>query len=131
MSIIQCFNIIVCIRKTGFKRNDIIDIFIDELDKDRKDVFLPREDFEIGLVSTAILFFFAGFDTTSTTLSVVVFGLIHHPEVQEKLRQEIEEVIGDSEKITGDHLKDLKYTENVINECMRKYFQFSKQARPE
>ena len=131
MSIIQYFKIIVCIRKTGFKRNDIIDIFIDELDKDRKDVFLPREDFEIGLVSTAILFFFAGFDTTSTTLSVVVFGLIHHPEVQEKLRQEIEEVIGDSEKITGDHLKDLKYTENVINECMRKYFQFSKQAPPE
>ena len=131
MSIIQSFIIIVCIRKTGFKRNDIIDIFIDELDKDRKDVFLPREDFEIGLVSTAILFFFAGFDTTSTTLSVVVFGLIHHPEVQEKLRQEIEEVIGDSEKITGDHLKDLKYTENVINECMRKYFQFSKQAPTE
>ena len=113
-----------CIRKTGFKRNDIIDIFIDELDKDRQDIFLPREDFEIGLVSTAILFFFAGFDTTSTTLSVVVFGLVHHPEVQEKLRQEIEEVIGDSEKITGDHLKDLKYTENVINECMRRYFQF-------
>ena len=83
---------------------------------------MPQEDFEIGLVSTAILFFFAGFDTTSTTLSVVVFGLIHHPDVQEKLRQEIEDVIGDSEKITDDHLRDLKYTENVINESMRKYF---------
>ena len=92
------------------------------MDKDRTDIFLPKEDFEIGLVSTAILFFFAGFDTTSTTLSVVVFGLIHHPEVQEKLRQEIEDVIGDSEEITGDHLKDLKYSENVINEALRRYF---------
>ena len=52
----------------------------------------------------------------------MVFGLIHHPDVQEKLRQEIEDVIGDEEKITGEHLKDLKYTENVINESMRKYF---------
>ena len=74
-------------------------------------------------MSTAILFFFAGFDTTSTTLGVVVFGLIHHPEVQEKLRQEIEDVIGDDEKITAEHLRDLKYTENVINESMRRYFQ--------
>ena len=115
-------------RATGKKRNDIIDIFIEELDKDHKDLFLPREDFEIGLVSTAILFFFAGFDTTSTTLSIVVFGLIHHPDVQEKLRQEIEDVIGDEEKITGDHLRDLKYTENVINESMRRYFQIGKQA---
>jgi len=114
-------------RATGVKRNDIIDIFIEELDKDHKDLFLPKEDFEIGLVSTAILFFFAGFDTTSTTLSIVVFGLIHHPDVQDKLRQEIEDVIGDEEKITGEHLRDLKYTENVINESMRRYFQVAVQ----
>ena len=87
-------------------------------------MFIPKEDFELGILGTAILFFFAGFDTTSTTLSAVVFGLVHNMEVQEKLRQEIENVIGDSDKITGDHLKDLKYTENVINECMRKYFSF-------
>ena len=117
------FSFCIRCRATGIRRNDIIDIFIEELDKDRQDLFLPKEDFEIGLVSTAILFFFAGFDTTSTTLSLVVFGLIHHPDVQEKLRQEIEDVIGDEEKITGEHLKDLKYTENVINESMRKYFQ--------
>ena len=114
---------VLCTRATGVKRNDIIDIFIEELDKEHKDLFLPKEDFEIGLVATAILFFFAGFDTTSTTLGVVVFGLIHHPEVQEKLRQEIEDVIGDDEKITAEHLRDLKYTENVINESMRRYFQ--------
>ena len=117
------YSVYVLYRATGVKRNDIIDIFIEELDKEHKDLFLPKEDFEIGLVSTAILFFFAGFDTTSTTLGVVVFGLIHHPEVQEKLRQEIEDVIGDDEKITAEHLRDLKYTENVINESMRRYFQ--------
>ena len=113
-------------RETGAKRNDIIDIFIDELDKEREDCFLPKSDLELGLVATAILFFFAGFDTTSTTLAVTVFGLVHHPEVQDNLRKEIEDVIGDSEEITADHLKDLKYTDNVINESLRAYFKFRK-----
>ena len=111
-------------RETGAKRNDIIDIFIDELDKEREDCFLSQSDLELAFLSTAILFFFAGFDTTSTTLSMVVFGLVHHPEIQDNLRREIEDVIGDSEEITSDHLKDLKYTENIINESLRFYFRF-------
>ena len=66
----------------------------------------------MGFVATAILFFFAGFDTTSSTLSVVMHGLMYHPEVQDNVRREIEEVIGDDE-LTAEHLKDLKYMETV------------------
>ena len=68
-----------------------------------------------------MLFFFAGFDTTSNTLSVVMHALMYHPEVQDNVRREIEEVIGDDE-LTAEHLKDLKYMENVIHESMRQYF---------
>jgi len=114
-------------RKTGIKRNDIIDIFIEELDKNREDNFLSKADFELGIVSTAIIFFFAGFDTTATTLSLVVYALMNYPDTQEKLRQEIEDVIGADEKITADHLKELKYMENVLNEAMRYYFTFGLQ----
>ena len=71
------------------------------------------------------IFFFAGMDTTSTTLSAIVHAITHHPEVQEKLREEIEEVIGDDD-VTAEHLKDLKYMENVIHESMRKYFTIGK-----
>ena len=80
----------------------------------------------MGFVSTAILFFFAGFDTTSTTLSIVVHALMHHQEVQEKLRAEIEEVLGDDEEVTADHLKEMKIIDVVIHESMRRYFQFGK-----
>merc|ERR1719468_543521 len=38
-------------------------------------------------------------------------------------RKEIEDIIGD-EEINADHLKEMKYTENVIHEAMRKYFRF-------
>ena len=113
-------------RETGARRNDMIDIFIDELDKEREDCFLPGNDLELGIIATAILFFFAGFDTTSTTLGLTVFGLVHHPEVQDNLRKEIEDVIGDSEEVTADHLRELKYTENVINESMRHYMKLRK-----
>ena len=113
-------------RETGAKRNDIIDIFLDELDKDQKQDTFTKEELELGFVSTAILFFFAGFDTTSTTLSIVVHALMHHQEVQEKLRAEIEEVLGDDEEVTADHLKEMKIIDVVIHESMRRYFQFGK-----
>ena len=49
---------------------------------------------------------------------------MHHPEVQDRVRREISDVVGDEreEDITADHLKELKYTDRVILECMRKYF---------
>ena len=97
---------------------------MDELAKDHSSTVFSEEELELGFVATAILFFFAGFDTTSTTLSVVVHALVHHPHIQERLRKEIEEVIGDSEEVTADHLKELKYIENIIFEAMRKYFSF-------
>ena len=52
-------------------------------------------------------------------------ALMYHPEVQDNVRREIEEVIGDDE-LTAEHLKDLKYMENVIHESMRKYFGLGK-----
>jgi len=112
-------------RETKTRRNDIIDIFLDELDKDHKQDTFTKEELELGFVSTAILFFFAGFDTTSTTLSIVVHALMHHQDVQDKLRAEIEEVLGDDEEVTADHLKEMKIIEVVIHESMRRYFPFA------
>ena len=104
----------------------MIDLFLDELDKDRDEDIFTKEELELGFVSIAILFFFAGFDTTSNTLSLVVHALIHHPEIQEKLRDEIEEVIGDSDIVTTEHLKDIKVLESIIHESMRKYMPMGK-----
>lgn len=73
------------------------------------------------MISNAIIFFFAGFDTTSVTLATVIFSFMQKPSIQEKARQEILDVVGDSKTITAEHLKDLKYLENVINEALRFY----------
>jgi len=110
-------------RQSGTRRNDIIDLLLDETDRDGKDPKSDDEqeklDLELALISNALIFFFAGFDTSSTTMSQVIFSFLKKPSVQDRARQEIMDVIGDSETITADHLKDLKYLENVINEALR------------
>ena len=36
----------------------------------------------------------AGYDTTGTTLAFACYDLAKHPDVQEKLREEVEEILG-------------------------------------
>ena len=110
----------VLCRESGKRRNDFIDLLLDETNKDNKDSNSEDgKDLELAMISTAIIFFFAGFDTSSTTMSQVIFCFLKKPFIQEKARQEIENVVGDSKNVIADHLKDLKYLENVINEAMR------------
>ena len=99
---------------------------MDELDKDHKGDSFTKEDLELGFVSTALLFFFAGFDTVSTTLSLVVHALIHHPDIQERLRDEVKVVIGEADTVTADHLQEMKNLETIINESIRRYFPIGK-----
>lgn len=110
-------------RQSGTRRNDIIDLLLDETAKDDKDQKSEDKkdeiDLELALISNALIFFFAGFDTSSTTMSQVIFCFLKKPAIQNRARQEIMDVIGDSKHITAEHLKELKYLENVINEALR------------
>lgn len=63
----------------------------------------------------------AGRDTTTATLTFLVYCLSQHPEVLAKLRQEILEVVGPSERPTYQNIKDCRYLRAVINETLRLY----------
>lgn len=68
-------------------------------------------------------FMFEGHDTTTSGISYALYLIARHPKVQEKLVEEIKEVIG-SEKdkpVTYRELQDLKYMECVIKESQRLY----------
>uniref|UniRef100_A0A2A4J141 Cytochrome P450 n=1 Tax=Heliothis virescens TaxID=7102 RepID=A0A2A4J141_HELVI len=67
-------------------------------------------------VDTAIL---AGFDTTSNTLTCMLVLIGSHPEVQQKMYEEIIEVLGPNKDIEKDDIKKLVYTEAVIKETLR------------
>ena len=74
------------------------------------------------IIGNIILILMAGFETTSSLLTFVSYVLAVHPEVQEKLRQEIQEAKDNNEGVLEyDTLMSLPYLEAVINETLRMY----------
>ncbi|WP_114578659.1 cytochrome P450 [Saliphagus sp. LR7] len=65
-------------------------------------------------------FLFAGHETTALTLTYTLFLLGHHPDTQERLHAELDEVLGDDSP-TAAILPELDYTEQVVEEAMRLY----------
>ncbi|OWF54739.1 cytochrome P450 3A8-like [Mizuhopecten yessoensis] len=70
------------------------------------------------ILGNAETFFFAGYETTTITLSMASYYLAMYPEYQDKLRQELLDKIG-SKTMTYDNIRDVEYLEMVINETLR------------
>ncbi|WP_276272250.1 cytochrome P450 [Haloarcula litorea] len=62
----------------------------------------------------------AGHDTTALTLTYTWFLLSEHPEVEARVHEELDEVVGD-ERPGMEHVRELDYLEWVIQEAMRLY----------
>lgn len=62
----------------------------------------------------AVIFLFAGYETTSTLLSFACAIFCEYPEIQDKLRKEIMEASKNSRNCTYDMLADMPYMEKVI-----------------
>lgn len=65
----------------------------------------------------------AGLDTTMMENSMLLIMLAIHPEIQDKVYEEIIEVLGDDINVcpTYEDLMKLEYLERVIKECLRMY----------
>lgn len=67
-----------------------------------------------------VAMFATGTETTATALSWLWPLICDHPEVAARLQEEIDRVVGD-DRVGPDHLKDLVYTKQVVNELLRLY----------
>ncbi|KAM3966422.1 cytochrome P450 9e2-like [Aphomia sociella] len=75
---------------------------------------------ENDLIAQAVLFFIAGFETISSTMSFVLHELALNPEVQEKLVQEIKENdVKNSGKFDYKSIQNMTYMDMVISELLR------------
>ncbi|KAK5119461.1 hypothetical protein LTR85_007561 [Meristemomyces frigidus] len=63
----------------------------------------------------------AGRDTTAVTLSWLFYELSRHPEVVQKLRQEIVNSVGLEQRPAYSDLKDMRYLQHTLNEVLRLY----------
>ena len=63
---------------------------------------------------------------TSYTLMWCLYCLGTNPEAQEKLRSEVQQVVGDSEMVTPEHVGRMPYLRHVVKETQRyRELQFS------
>ncbi|KAF7344029.1 hypothetical protein MVEN_01692400 [Mycena venus] len=63
----------------------------------------------------------AGRDTTAATLTFAVYMLAEHPDITDRLRKEILDVVGSSRMPTYDDMRSMKYLRAFINETLRLY----------
>lgn len=62
------------------------------------------------------MFFLAGFETSSNTMGNLMTELSQHPDIQDKLRSEVDAVLAKHNgKITYDALHEMTYMEQVID----------------
>ncbi|XP_049832801.1 probable cytochrome P450 6a14 [Schistocerca gregaria] len=75
------------------------------------------------VAALAWMFFIAGYETSSTTVSFCLYELARHPDIQKKVQEEIDDVL---KKTNGDVtyeviMTQMPYLEKVVNETLRMY----------
>ncbi len=73
------------------------------------------------ITAQGIIFFAAGFETTAHTLTTLSYNLTKNPDIQEKVYDEIQNVLASHEEINHETIADMHYLEAAINETLRMY----------
>ncbi|XP_053414073.1 cytochrome P450 3A4-like [Nycticebus coucang] len=98
-------------------RVDFLQLMIDSQNTKETESHKVLSDLE--LVAQSIIFIFAGYETTSSALSFVMYELATHPDVQKKLQDEIDAALPNKAPATYDALVQMEYLDMVVNETLR------------
>ncbi|XP_054839476.1 cytochrome P450 2J4-like isoform X2 [Eublepharis macularius] len=96
---------------------DFIDYYLLQIEKSKKD---PDSSYNEENLSQCICdLFAAGTETITHILLWALVLMANHPDIQEKVQKEIDEVLGSSKSFSYQNWKKLPYTSAVIHEIQR------------
>ncbi|CAG9827785.1 unnamed protein product [Diabrotica balteata] len=76
----------------------------------------------VDIAAQALIFFFAGFDSVASLLSFTCYELMVNPDIQTRLRKEIEETLEQCNgNVTYEAIMKMKYMDMVLSETGRKW----------
>ena len=99
---------------------DFLDLMLQELEN----ASVPESPFygtlgDFTVLNTMMDLFFAGMETTSSSLVNLFLQILHHPDVQEKVHQELDIVVGRNRSPRLHDQAELHYTNAVLLESLR------------
>ncbi|CAN6209065.1 unnamed protein product [Urochloa humidicola] len=94
---------------------DLLDILMDAAEDQNAEVKLTRENIKAFVLDI----FTAGSDTTATSVEWMLAHLINHPACLDRLRQELDAVVGGSRLVGEQDVARLPYLQAVFKETLR------------
>lgn len=118
-------NLLLEARKGRVKYEDIDDpdtsfATIQESELGKVQKFKPSDISDDDLIAQAVIFFLAGFDTSSTALTFAAYELAINSDVQRRLQEEVDAAVEDCGSfVTYDTLIGMSYMDLVVTETLR------------
>ncbi|KAM6992081.1 cholesterol 24-hydroxylase-like [Tautogolabrus adspersus] len=109
-------------RKTAMKNGDDVpkDILTQIIKSAGKEESMTKEDEEL-MLDNFVTFFIAGQETTANQLAFCIMELGRHPDILEKVKKEVDDVIGMKQEVSYDDLGKLVYLSQILKETLRLY----------
>ncbi|CAK9821331.1 Cytochrome P450 9e2 [Anthophora retusa] len=102
----------------GIVRPDMIQLMMETRGKLGPGKELTIED----MTAQAFVFFFGGFESTSTLMCFAAYEIGVNEEIQKRFQEEIDQVLEDCKgEVTYEAINDMKYLDAIINEALRMY----------
>lgn len=117
--------IVAAYRKEDIDRSDLLSMLFAA--RDEEEAAEGMSDLQIRDELVTILT--GGIQTTKSTLSFLFLELSRHPNIETRIREEIDRVVG-NDSITFENVHKLQYLNRVLNEVVRMYPAFLFMRRP-